>query len=328
MRVAGFCIPANMGNSCSRSTSRAAKLSDRHLFTWLLLTAGCLAGCVKSDGNGAAAQVAARVNGHEITVRQIDELLGGEDVAPEQATAAKRRVLERLIDQELAKQQAVEKQLDRRPDTVLAMELAKNEVLARAYLEQIAAAQQKPTMADVKKYYSAHPELFAERRLYNLEELTVPEKGTSASAIRQGLRRSQDLSELADSLKILGQPATVSRTVRAAEQLPLPWLADMQRMKDGDVRVFAADGWVTAVRLLASRAVPVDEATAAPRIEQFLFNRALNEAVDAKVRQLRETSNIEYDGEFASQPREALAGSSAKPPDAGANSVKGIRARE
>lgn len=289
-----------MINLC-RSGASAATLPSLPKYLWLLLAAASLAGCSRFEEKPAATQVVARVNGHEITVHQVNDVLARQNISGDQAPAVKRQILDRLIDQELAKQQAMEKQLDRTPGTVRAMEAAKNEVLARAYLEQIAATQRRPTPAEIKKYYAEHPELFAQRRLYSLEELSVPQKTIAPAALREQARQAKDLAELTSLLSAQKATAVVNRAVRAAEQLPLAWLGAMQQMKDGDVQVFEGAEQISVVRLVASRSAPVEEATAAPRIEQFLFNRALNKAVEAEVKDLRGKSNIEYAGEFATR---------------------------
>jgi hypothetical protein len=166
-------------------------------------------------------------------------------------------------------------------------------------VEQIASAEGKPTAEEVQQYYADHPQLFAERRLYSLEELIVSPKGISPAAVKDRVGRTRDLGEIAAWLKSENAEVSGNRGVRAAEQLPLPWLAELHKTKEGDVRVFENGGRLHVVRVAATRAVPVDEATARPRIEQFLFNRRLSEAVAKEIQHLRDKSNIEYMGEFA-----------------------------
>jgi EpsD family peptidyl-prolyl cis-trans isomerase len=140
--MAGFRNPANMK---IRHDGLALNLFPCLKFGALLLAVALAAGCGKRDEKAAATQVAAKVNGDEITIHQVNDILGRQNVRPEQAEAAKRQILERLIDQQLARQQALEKKLDHTPRTVQTIEAARGEILARAYVEQIAAAQAKPT---------------------------------------------------------------------------------------------------------------------------------------------------------------------------------------
>ena len=79
---------------------------------------------------------------------------------PENPERAQREILDKLIDAELAQAEAETNQLDRSPAVVQALEAAKTEVLARAYVEQFTGQQPKPTAEEVKKYYAEHPGVF------------------------------------------------------------------------------------------------------------------------------------------------------------------------
>src|SRR6185295_12860628 len=117
-----------------------------------------------------------------------------------------------------------------------------------------------------------HPELFSQRRLFSIEELIVAHKEESVAAgIKQRATKAKDLTEIAAWLKTQQVEAAGQRGVRAAEQIPLPWLAEMQQMKDGEIRVFENGERLNVVRVAASRPAPVDEATATPVIQQFIF---------------------------------------------------------
>ena len=66
-------------------------------------------GCGKSDEKKAATQVAAKVNGDEISVHQINNVLTrATGITADNAPQAKREILDKLIDQQLAVQQAEE----------------------------------------------------------------------------------------------------------------------------------------------------------------------------------------------------------------------------
>ena len=106
-------------------------------------TALLLAGC--GGNKETASQTAAKVNRDEITVHQINFVLQQQrGLRPEQADAAGKQILERLIDQQLALQKAGDLKLDREPAVVQQMEAAKREILARAYLEKVGEGAAKP----------------------------------------------------------------------------------------------------------------------------------------------------------------------------------------
>src|SRR5205823_3212057 len=233
-----------------------------------------LAACGKSDDKKPASQVAARVNSEEITVHQVNNVLArNPNLSPELAARAKREIVERLIDQELAKEQAIEKKLDRSPAVVRAIEAAKDEILARAYLQQLAAAQAKPTAEEIRKYYAEHPELFAQRRLYMLEEIALARQEGIAAELRQRAAKARSMQEIGEWLKAREIQYAVNRGGRAAEQVPLETLPQLNKMKDGEIQVVELGERVNVIRVVATKPAPVDEASAAPRIEQFLFAR-------------------------------------------------------
>jgi len=255
-----------------------------------------------------ASQVAAKVNSTEITVSQINSVLARTaNITPELAERAKREILDKLIDAELAKQEAVSKKLDRKPAVVQMLESAKTEILARAYVEQVSAAQTKPTPDEVKKYYAEHPELFSLRRVYNIEEISMPAAEGRVQKLREQVSKARTLQDLVPWLKAENIQVTANRGARAAEQLPLDFLPAMQKMKDGEIRVFERAGALAVLRVVASQAAPVEEATAGPRIAQFLFNQRSTEAVTRDMKQLKEKAKIEYVGDFAASAADAEA---------------------
>jgi EpsD family peptidyl-prolyl cis-trans isomerase len=259
-----------------------------------------LGGCEKKEEQKAATQVAAKVNGSEISVHQINNILSkASGVTAENAPQAKREILNKLIDQQLAVDQAVEKKLDRSPNVMQAIEAAKREILSRAYLEQIAAAQSKPTADEVKKFYADHPELFAQRRLYNVQELAVPASGSTADEIKQWVSSGKSMQDIANALKAKNIQFRANAGVSAAEQLPLEIAPKYHTMKDGDTTVIQGPQALLVVHLVASQPQPIDETAALPRIEQFIANKHNTEVIAKEMKALRDKAKIEMVGEFA-----------------------------
>ena len=271
------------------------------VFTALLLALALTTGCGKKEDAKAATQVAARVNADEITVHQVNYVLArSQNVTPEVAAQAKRDILDRLIDQHLARQKAIENKLDRSPNVMQAIEAAKSEILARAYLEQIAAAIPKTAPWETQKYYKEHPELFAQRRLFDLEELAFVAKGDVVKGLHERLSKAHSMQDIADWLQSRGVKFVANRGVRAAEQIPLEILPKVQAMKEGQIQLFEAGGErFQVIRVVAYKAEPVDEQTATPRIQQFLFNRRSSEVMAKEMKRIKEQAKIEFVGEFA-----------------------------
>lgn len=286
-----------------------------------------LGACGKGDDKKVATQVAAKVNSEEITVHQVNNVLArNPNLPPEAAARAKRQVVDRLIDQQLAVQQALEKKLDRSPEVVQALEAARSEILARAYLRQVAGAQAKPTPEEIRKYYAEHPQLFAQRRLYVLEEITFAPRDDIGAQLRAELPGLRTMQDIAEWLKNREVQFTVNRGARAAEQIPLEMLPKLQGIKDGEIQVLQGGERLVVVRVVATKPAPVDEAKAAPAIQQYLFNRRSNEVIAEEIKRLKGAARIEYVGEFAADAPVAQKPAMASPAESQPLNVeKGVR---
>lgn len=278
--------------------------------TGLLSTAGIgvmiaaalfMTGCGdKKEKDKPASQTAAKVNKEEITVHQINYVLQQQrGLAPEQAASASKQVLERLVDQELAVQKAQEQKLDRDPRVVQQIEASRREIIARAYVDKIAAGAPKPSPAEIKAYYDAHPALFKERKVYNLQELAIQAKPEQIDALQAQLASSKDVPAFIEYLKGNDFKYGANQAVRAAEQLPLNAVDKFAQMKDGQTMFTATPTGAQVVIMAGSRSQPVDEARSTPAIEQFLWNERKRKVVDDDVKAMRGASKIEYVGEYA-----------------------------
>ena len=248
-----------------------------------------------------ATQVAARVGGEEISIHQINTLLALDNSntpTPQQTRSKSRAILENLIDQQLAVEQALEHQLNRSPEVMAQLEAARREVLAAAYIRQLAASLPKPGPQESKKYYSQHPELFAQRRIFNIQEIVTPNTPEVLGRLQAMVAANSSLEEAMHWLKsnkIAYQPGAATR---AAEQIPLELLPRMHALKEGQNAVFATPTAITLLRLAGVRTVPIPEADALPRIAQYLGNQQLNTAIAAQMQTLRSKTQVNYQGEF------------------------------
>jgi EpsD family peptidyl-prolyl cis-trans isomerase len=277
----------------------------------LILGAVLLLTACGGDKGDKASQTAAKVNKEEITVHQINFVLERQQgVRPDQAEAVGRQILERLIDQELAVQKAEEQKLDRDPRVVRQVEAAKRDILARAYAEKIGETASKPTPEDITKYYASNPALFAERRIYNLQEINIEAKPEQFEDLRAKLSAAKNLQEFLDFLKANDFKFAGNQAVRSAEQLPLASISTMAQLQDGQSIVTRSPTGMTVLLLAGSRSQPVDEARAKPSIEAFLTNQRKGELLTKHMKELRDGAKIQYVGKYAEKPAD---GASAVP---------------
>lgn len=254
-------------------------------------------GCDRAVAERPATQLAAKVNGTEITLQQVRA--GGPAASPVNVAQA----LEKVIDRELLVQKALAAKLDRDPQVMVSIENARRQVLAQAWLEKSASAAAGSTRpdernAEVRAFYAENPALFAERRIYRLRELIVSAPAEMIDVLRAEAAKARDLDEIGFWLRSRSATYSVDSLTQPAEQLPLAFLPRLAGMKPGEIAVFATPLGASVIQLVHAEDAPLTEPQAAPLIEQFLAGRRRLETAAAEVKRLREVATIEYLGEF------------------------------
>ena len=117
--------------------------------------------------------------------------------------------------------------------------------------------------------------------------------------MRSEAANAKDLEEISGWLKWRNlKVGPVTGATQPAEQLPLGYLAQLARMREGEIAVFSSASGVTVIQLVQAQDAPLTEQQAAPLIAQFIAGRKRLELAAAEVRRLREVASIEYVGDF------------------------------
>lgn len=298
----------------------------------VVLAAVLATGCGdKGKSEEKATQAAARVNGSEITVHQINQVLERQQgLRPEQAEAASRTILEGLIDQQLAVDKAEEQKLDRDPQVMQLLEATRRSILARTYIERTAAAGAgTPGGEEIRKYFDEKPALFAQRKLYALQEFTIPATPEQTKATIELLKKARTPAEYGEVLKASGLQFTTQQVTQAAEGLPLAIVDQLAKVNNGESLFITAKDGFKAILVIASRSQPVTFEQAKPAIEQFLTAERRRQFAQKEVKAMREAAKIEYLGKFAEKPASGAAaasgaeGSVAATPSVAASAAEG-----
>ena len=279
------------------------------------LAAGC--GDKSSSGESKATQSAARVDGSEITVHQINQILERQPgLKPEQAEVASHQVLESLIDQQLAVAKAEEQKLDRDPQVVQMVEATRRSILARTYLEKAAASGAgTPSAEEIRKYYDEKPALFSQRKVYALQEFTVPVGGEQGKALIEQLKATRGPAQFVEVIKASGVKFNANQITQAAEGLPLGIIDPLSKVSDGEALYITGNDGFKALLVVASRSQPVAFEQAKPAIEQYLTAERRREFALKEMKGLRAAAKVEYLGKFVNKPAAAASGASAVTPE-------------
>ncbi len=257
-----------------------------------------LAGCGKEKA-GDATQVAAKVNREEISIHQVQFALQRQPrLAAAQPQGAARRVLDSLIEQELAAQAARSEGLETDPAVVQAMEAAKREVLARAFQDRIAAKAVSAATDEIERYYDSRPALFNERRLYTLQEFAMDASDDDVPRIQAALKGAKNADEISDALGKAGMRHRARQLAQAAEDLPMGVLESVAKLSAGQSVLTQQPGGVKVYMLMHAEAAPVSRHLAKPAIEAFLLAERKRDLVAREMKALRERAQIVYQGTF------------------------------
>ena len=308
-----------------QATARQRTLRSMALLP-VVVAAALAAGCGdKSSSEGKATQAAARVDGSEITVHQINQILERQQgLKPEQAEAASHQVLESLIDQQLAVAKAEEQKLDRDPQVVQMLEATRRSILARTYLEKAAAAGAgTPTTEEIRKYYDEKPALFSQRKVYALQEFTVPATKEQSQALMEQLKATRGPAQFVEVLKASGIKFNANQITQAAEGLPLGIIDPLSKVSDGEALYITGNDGFKALLVVASRSQPVAFEQAKPAIEQYLTAERRREFATKEMKALRTAAKVEYLGKFVNKPASGVAAANpvASAPSAAASPV-------
>ena len=241
------------------------------------------------------ADVAVKVNGEAITsvelqdnARQHAQIINGQEVSVSGA------MIKSQIDMELLRQAAVKDNLD--ADKMISARLAESNrfILATAYLQKQMAAIAKPGEAEIKAYFDQHPERYAERKQYDLQELRIQTGPDNAAKVREKLGNGKNFKAFVRWLNENKIPNNGQQLVVTADQMPEEILQKLQGIKPGEAIAIDGKDQVDVILVNAMKPQPVTLEQASPMIGKMLDARHKQDAMNEMLKQLREKAKIEY----------------------------------
>lgn len=275
--------------------------ATRHIPWWivnagLMFSAACaLSACDNRNQTTEPTQVAARVNSQDISVHQIEAVLQSQPALLSQlGNQAADKVLHSLVEQELAAQAAKVANLDHSPKVLQSLELAKREVLARAYQDQLAARAVGPSSDEVDRYYESRPDLFAQRRRFTLQDTVVDVPADELKQLGARVQQMTKLDELEPALRDMGLRYSTRSQTRFAEELPIDLLPKIESLAAGHSVLIERSGGAEIFTLTYAESTPLGLMRARPIIRAFLLQERQRQLVEAGMKTLRDAAHIEY----------------------------------
>jgi peptidyl-prolyl cis-trans isomerase C len=223
-------------------------------------------------------------------VHQLNEelqRLGG------QQGVTNKQVLEALVDRQLILGEALKEKTDRDPAVMQAVERAKAQIYVQAYLQKKIGSNAKASKAEVDSFFEKNPDLFAQRKQYDLKELVIETKNLSTE-LSTTMDAAKSLDEVAVWLESKNIPFTRAQISRTSTDLPAEMIKSLKAMQKGQLFTIKEGGRSLLVSLHEIKDAAVTSAIAAPQIEQFLISKKNKEASEAELARLRAAGKIEY----------------------------------
>ncbi len=264
----------------------------RLLFVVMMLTTFVsISAC--SNKEKTAGQALARVNGEEITIHQVNDELSRTDVQAGQQEVSTKQLLESLIDSQLIIDEAKRNKIHRTPEVMQAIERAKARIIEQAYLEYVISKIAKPSMAEINDYFQKHPEYFADRKQFEMQQLVLSTKDISEE-LRLVFTSAKSIDEIATWLDKHNVRYERGQLSRNTTNLPEQMAEKLQKMNKGQLFIVKEGERNLLNSIQEIKDSPVTLKKSIPLIEQYLLNKKSRETMNAEILHLRSLAKIEY----------------------------------
>ena len=230
-----------------------------------------LAACGSSDAEPTG-QVAATVDGKEVTVADVNfELGGASSDNPEQQKQMTDAALGSVVNRKILADAAREQGLDDTPTAAITLQKAQDLALIDLLRRSMAEGVPKPSDDEAAQFMKDNPAMFANRTVSVVDQLAVPRVSEAVVKAMQPIETLAGIRALLDENKV-----EYSSNVGTVDTLTLPPAAAKQigQMAIGAVYVVPGQGGGVRVNAVRSvQTVPVDGPRALELAKQMLYNQ-------------------------------------------------------
>jgi EpsD family peptidyl-prolyl cis-trans isomerase len=274
----------------------------------LIALAACNRGGTASAPTG---QVIAKVGGEEITQRELSAELNGFSSQDEATTkAAQQAALNAIVNRKLLAHAAEEAGVEKSADFQLMKHRADELMLAQVYEQQLASKLPKPSQQEVDQYIAQHPNTFAERKIFTLDQIKVP-RSTDRKVLDR-LKPLHSMDEVEQVLLSAGvdyarEPATLD-----ARSTPPALTDQIVKVGSSEPFVIPSGNAITINQVTQTRTVPFTGAPATDLAQKALMSERANKTLKDRLAELKKAAGgVQYQAGYA--PAQSSATTASKP---------------
>lgn len=286
---------------------------------WAALLTGTalLAGCSDSgEAQLEKGQVLATVDGKDVTVHELNAELQGVNLpSGEQRKAVEQAALQQVVQRRILADIAREQGLDKTPGFLIQQKRAEETILAQLLQSKMASSVKKPTTQDVDTFIAQNPQLFAERKIFTVDQIQFEApKNAQQLAAYQPLKTMDEVEAQIkkDGFRYRRAPAQLDVATANPELVQ-----QVLKLPAGEIFIIPAGQAFVANRITGERTEPLtgDPARqlATGLLQQRRFAEMLKRDLEPRVKKARD--EVKYQEGYA-PPKQANA------PAAGAPAAK------
>ncbi|AMU96182.1 hypothetical protein AOA14_16380 [Sphingopyxis terrae subsp. terrae NBRC 15098] len=262
--------------------------------TAIALACLSLAACDKEP----TGQVAAVVNGEEITLQEVNAELGSVNIPDGvDKKVVQQAALERVVERRLLAQAARDEGLDKTPDYLLRERQLRDALLVQLMGQKAQRAQRVPEQAEIDKFIADNPDMFADRKIFAIDRIQFPLPKDMAQL--KALENDHSMEAVASHLQELGIKFARTDAQMDSAQVGKQRMQQIRALPAGEPFIAPENGMVTVAVIKSERAVPLTGDAARPLAVQAIQNQQLTSAMQDRLKQARAAAEIKYQPDFA-----------------------------
>ncbi len=280
----------------------------------MLLAASLLVSLAACGGKNSAAptgQVVATVDGEEITAAELKMELGGATAPnPQAQKQLEQSALRAIVNRRLLASAAKKQKIDETPVYAMQQRKADEMTLIGAMEQKLAAAVPTPSQEEVDRYVAEHPDSYAQRKIFTVEQVVVPSISQAALKQMQPLTSLEQIEVLLDRNKIPHRRATgaLDGAMGQADEF-----ARIAALPAGEVFVVPAATGVLVNQIRGTRIEPLVGAAATTAARAVMKAQQTQELVRKQLQEIITAGApvVKYNATYAPAPDKASAAAGA-----------------
>lgn len=256
-----------------------------------------LSGCDKQ----AEGQTVAIVNGEEITLSELNFELGLANVPPGADKAAVRsQVLQQLIDRRLLAIQAKKEGVDTTPEYISRKRRSEDDLLISMLSAKRFKSVAPPNARDTDAYIAAHPAMFANRQIWDLDQ--VQYQAPTDPAIQAEINKTRDFAGLLAVLQKNNVAFSRQKNRLDTAVVPPELFQKISTLPAGEPFIVRVGDRAVASVITGREPKPLVGDQARPVAAEMMRKEQSTKDMANRVSSLRKDAKIEYQKGFAPPP--------------------------